>query len=129
MHKETCLRCKGDLITTEKHKEITFYECQNCKRTYAKSIGKSLTDRWSNPISIALYGIIFEKEIVSDEFIIHAVGSLSHLDEKQKNILIEEIEEELNHPKQQLIHMLNLKGTEEIARDYLSRLVEELKNK
>ena len=129
MAKEVCFRCNGDLVITDEYDTITFYKCDECKRAYAKSVGKSLTDKWLNPISIALYRIIFETEIVSDEFIAQSVISLAHLDVEQIKLMVEEIEEELNYPKQKLVDVLDLKGTEKIARDYLFRFSAELKRR
>ena len=127
MEKELCFRCSGNLAVTEEHEDITFYECKDCKRRYAKSLGKSLTDRWMNPISIALYAIIFDTEKVSHERIENMMKSYDNKTLEQKKQLIEEIEEEIRNPKQKLVDMLDLKGTEEIARDYLYRFAIELK--
>ena len=128
MQKEACFRCNGELIITNKSEDITFYQCNNCKRSFSQSEGKSITDRWMSPISLALYPIIFKTKIVSDECIDRSIIAFSHFDKNQKKLMIEEIEEELANPKQKLVDILDLKGTEVIARDYLSRLAASLKS-
>jgi len=128
MQKEHCFRCDNDLIMIENHDEITFYKCEKCNRNYAKSTGKSLTDRWGSAISIPLYLIIFEKEKVAIQRIKqYAKGFYEDREKYDLKILIEEIDDEINHPKQQLIDIHDAYGTEEIARDFLHQLSIEIK--
>ncbi len=129
MPKEVCFRCNNDLVITDEHNTITFYKCDICKRGYAKSAGKSLTDRWLSPISIVIYDIIYVKQKVSDKIVEgNAMRFLKRLDKEKMEALIEDIDDEINNPKQKLVDMLDLKGTtEEIARDYLRRLSIEIK--
>ena len=130
MKNEICFRCNTSLIITDQSKAITFDKCDKCKRAYAKSVGKSLTDRWLSPISIAMYYIIFATQKVPDKMIKETANEfLERFGTKKINILLEDIDEEINNPKQKLVDMLDLKGTEEIARDYLRRLSIEIKKK
>src|SRR5262245_60016052 len=59
-----CPRCKSSDLTrgNDSNSDITFYECANCVWAFAQEPGESLHDRWLSPISIALYGQIFELE-------------------------------------------------------------------
>jgi transposase-like protein len=61
-----CLQCSGVVLTRlpESSEEITFFECPSCHRHYAQSPGHSLTYRWSHPVSLALYCILFNREPV-----------------------------------------------------------------
>jgi hypothetical protein len=128
MQKEYCFRCTNELITTNVFDDITFYECQQCERNYAKATGRSLTDRWGSPISIPLYSIIFTTEIVEEEEVKElALTFQENYSKKRIAIIIDDIDEEIKHPKQKIVDMLDLKGTEEIARDFLKRLSAEMK--
>ncbi|WP_019668337.1 hypothetical protein [Eudoraea adriatica] len=124
---EICFRCNKPLYLTEKLEDISFYNCASCKRNYAKEPGKDLTDRWMSPLSIVLYDIIYNKERISDETIEIVADRINTYETKQIEAIIDDINEELVNPKQKLIAILDLHGTEENARDYLKRLVKRLK--
>lgn len=125
---EYCFRCNERLVLTEEHEEITFYYCEPCKRAYAKKLGKSLTDRWLSPISIVLYGLIFETGKIPDEVIERILKRIEHLTTEQLKLIADDIEDELQTPKQRLVDMLDLHGTEEDTRDFLQRFVQRLKS-
>jgi uncharacterized protein YlaI len=124
---EKCLRCDDQFlhILPESNKDITFYECPECKWNFAKKPDERLHDRWLSPISMVFYGIIFSKdpreeiERISEYFI--------HYYEEGKyklsfmNRLIEEIDRELNKPTQPVSQILELvhHPSEEIVRDFL----------
>lgn len=128
MRKKFCFRCENELIITEKYDDITFYECTKCNRNYAKAKGKSLTDRWGSAISIALYSIIFAKQkIAAEEIKKDAIEFYERYNKQELKVLIQDIDDEINKPKQKLVDILDLKGTEEIARDFLSQLSIEIK--
>ncbi|MFX1535138.1 MAG: hypothetical protein ACFFDI_13015 [Promethearchaeota archaeon] len=124
---EYCLRCKNIKlrILQESTDQITFYSCPNCHRHYAKKPGQSLHDRWLSPISIVLYPIIFNLNPQT------RAKDIANLLKKQKSreelkILINEIIDELTHPKQKLKKILDLKASEQDIREYLKLLSEEL---
>jgi predicted RNA-binding Zn-ribbon protein involved in translation (DUF1610 family) len=56
-----CLRCKTvPLNVLQSDAEITFFVCPRCGRQYARKSGAGLVYRWGSPLSIALYGVIYE---------------------------------------------------------------------
>lgn len=119
---EQCFRCKSKLEISEEYDEIVFYLCKPCNRYYAKSEDGSLVDRWLSPLSLALYGIIFEKEWISDETLQRQCHHLLKMDSNRIELILNDIDEELRSPKQLVSKMLDLHCTEEQARDYLKRL-------
>ena len=125
--KEKCFRCGNTLVILEDLKEIIFYECQHCMRGYAKKPKQNLTDRWLSPISLVLYEIIFETERISDLRIQRIAEDIKKRWNKERiNLFIDDALEELKTPRQKLVDMLGLKGTEENTRDYLNRLIKRL---
>jgi hypothetical protein len=129
-HLDYCLRCKNITlkILPDSTDQITFYSCPKCQRHYTKKLGQSLHDRWLSPLSIALYPIIFNPNPQSQA---KDIADLLNRDlslEKIK-ILLNEINNELIHPKQKLKEILDLKGSEQDIREYLTLLSKELKLK
>ena len=122
-----CFRCNKPLLLAEELEAISFYKCTSCNRDYAKKPGKGLTDRWLSPLSLVLYDIIFIKERISDEIIENVSNEINHYEAKKVKFIKDDIVEELTNPKQKLIDMLGIQGTEENARDYLKRLLKKLK--
>jgi|GEM_PF-866869 len=120
---EPCFRCNAQLTFIEEHKDVSFYYCNNCERRYSKKGDKQITDAWLSPISTVLYGIIFENDYIPDEKARENAEDLKHFSKDELGQIISDIEEELANPKQRLIDMLNLHGTEENTRDYLKRIV------
>ena len=60
--KQFCLRCPSvELEALPSPENITFYRCSKCKREFAQQAGESLTERWTGPLSLVLYSIIFAK--------------------------------------------------------------------
>src|SRR5450755_1859825 len=67
----TCLRCSNVELRLLKSssREMSFFECSACHRQYAKAQSGLLTYRWGHPVSLALYGVLFETDPV-----VHARG-------------------------------------------------------
>lgn len=130
MKNDFCFRCGGNLLITERLNDIVSCVCEKCQQGYVKEKGKSLLEcRGLSSFSIPLYFIILERNVISDERVSEiALALVHHNHRKWIEIVIEDIEEELKHPKIELIEILNLNGSEELARDYLSRLVQMLKD-
>ena len=62
-----CFRCNGELenTTPEKVDDINFYSCKSCSCAYTKNTEGRIYDRWLMPITLPLYGVIFEKDPLS----------------------------------------------------------------
>lgn len=116
-----CLRCSDVALTPLPHSDggTAFYGCPRCDRQFALAPGKALVERWLGPLSIVLYGVIFESEpqtkaagtvrVMSSQ---HNVAFLARLES--------EIRLELESPTQQVRDILDLKATEENLREYLT---------
>ena len=120
-----CLRCETTELTIlpESDDQITFYECASCRRRFAKQPGRGLCDRWPGPIGLILYGIQFEPQpqehfqrVAQDVFETRPRGEIARM--------IEEIEEELRKPRQQVRDILGLPHEEEQLRAFLRLVVD-----
>ena len=130
MENEKCPRCPGVALirSPESSREIDFFECPSCNRYYAKKPGGSLTYRWLHPVTLALYGVIFDEEPVPrarpivDQFI---------KDRPRKLLLnmVDEIELELEHPTQPVREALGNYATEEKCREYLAAFVSHMRSR
>ena len=131
MEKDFCFKCGTILIFSEDSDKIYSSDCTKCGQGYAKQKGETLIEsREDSSFTLPLYSIIFEKERVSDERITQIASTfLEQYDKRWVKIFIEDIDEEINNPKRKLVELLNLNGTEKIARDYLNRLSKEIKHR
>lgn len=59
-----CLRCNGvELVPSGPSVHaIEFFDCPDCHRRQTRKLGGSLTFRWSHPISLVLYEILFDSK-------------------------------------------------------------------
>lgn len=119
-----CLRCKTvGLDALESDAEIAFFACSRCGRQYARKAGADLVYRWGNPLSLALYGVIYETDALP-----HAARIADQLadgrDPAARQLFINEIELELAEPTQAVSEILPMAApkTEENLREFL-RLV------
>lgn len=93
--RQNCLRCETVKLRVipKSTQEITFYECPSCSRHFAQKLGQGLCDRWLSPISLVLYGIIFERypqdayQRIAEQFLEQRAGDIP--------LSIEEITQEL----------------------------------
>ncbi len=117
---EYCLRCKNIKLEVlpDSTDVINFYSCPKCLRHYAKEPGQLLCDRWLSPLSLVLYPIIFDSNPQSR---VKEIADLLKRDFSQEKIeiLINEINDELNNPKQKLKDILNFKASEQNIREFL----------
>ena len=120
-----CLRCKTvplqDLPSPE---GIRFFECPQCQRHYAKKPGGSLTFRWLHPITVALYGVIFDRNPVPRAG--EVAASLAGEPAEWRAALLREIVLELADPTQDLAHTLDLAAPDAVLRDFLRELASRL---
>jgi hypothetical protein len=124
---ENCFRCGTHLLFVKQTGNVQNFRCDSCHRAYTKRKGKGLSDTWPGPISLALYGLIFQTGPLTEVDMQRLVKSLQDLSTPEAGMLIQEIEEELSTPKQNVIDILDLNCSEEFARVYLGRLVLKLK--
>jgi len=120
MNEPRCLRCKTvTLVELEPlDPRITFFECPDCRRHYALKPGKQLTFRWRHPISLALYGVIFDH--APTERVADAVASfLEQRPAEELEVFVREIKLELDEPTQQVRDILDCRASEQELRDFL----------
>ncbi len=125
----TCPRCRTvGLETLDASPGITFYRCPGCSRQYARTPGAGLVDRWLSPVSLALYGVIFESDAIP-----HAPRIAQDLtrerDPASLAALAREIQLELDEPTQQVRDILPMAApkTEEHLRAFLQAVVDQLR--
>ena len=123
-----CLRCPNvELsILPESVRGVAFLECPVCGRHYTNRKGRSVADRWLSPISLATYPVLFEKEPVESAERV-AAQFRKQYSERQICIMIEDIEDELSHPKQMVNEILDTKSDERQLREFLKHLALELR--
>jgi len=123
--REVCLRCPGvELVPSGPFRpEIEFFDCPACQRRYALKPGRSLTFRWLHPISLLLYGILFDVNLVGRaRALLQAAEQLPNQPNATRR-MIDEIELELTQPTQQVRDILDNPQTEEQCRQFLREFV------
>jgi hypothetical protein len=116
------------LIVVEASPEMTFYRCPHCERHYARKPGMGLVDRWGSPVSLALYGVIYEPDAI-----LHAPRIARELasarDRSSSEALAREIQLELDEPTQRVAEILDMAApkTEVHLREFLRLVVEHLR--
>ncbi|WP_428741129.1 hypothetical protein [Tenacibaculum sp.] len=129
MEKDFCFKCGTTLIFLKDSNNILSSECEKCGQGYGREKGKTLIEsRRDSSLTIPLYSIIFENKKVSNERINQIASIFIDYDKRYLKVFLEDIDNELTNPKRKLTEFHNLYGTEEIARDYLNRLSEKIKN-
>jgi hypothetical protein len=117
---EYCLICKTFVLSIlpDSNEEITFYECRQCHRQFSKSDGRALCYRWLHPISLLLYGVIFESQPQK------AANRIAENFQNGKTIedlmfIIQEVKRELDDPTQNVRDILDLHQSEVDLREFL----------
>ena len=124
MSEDVCLRCADTKLTTLPSPEgITFFECPNCHRHYARTPGRTLTDRWQSPISLPLYATIFSANPPDDAPRV-AADFVEQRSREELTAILAEIRDELSNPKQSVRHIHNQSQSEESLRIFLKQFVE-----
>jgi transposase-like protein len=119
-----CLRCRSVRLRpiAPSAADSSFFECPSCQRQYTRKSTGAVTYRWRHPISLALYGVIFDREPIA-----HAprIAQLLLRNRKPDEIawFTEEIEHELKEPTQQVHLILDNAATEPKCRQFLTALV------
>lgn len=123
-----CLRCSDVrlLKLAESDREIAFYECPTCFRQYAQLSGQSLTYRWLHPISLALYGVIFDPEPLGRAQ--HVAEMLLKKSPEDIAAIVAEIELELQRPTQTVRDILKNVASEEMCRRFLAEVLKSMRS-
>jgi hypothetical protein len=117
-----CPRCGRVLTRTESYSSIRFFECVPCRRAYARQSGQGLHERWLGPLSLVLYGVIFEKRPQDAATRIAAL----YVDDPRRDELVAEIRLELRQPSQSVREILDLRASETDLREFLALVADEL---
>lgn len=121
-----CLRCDTKLnIDSSSSEEVCFYQCRQCNSHYRLHEDNSLVDRWGMPISLVLYGVIFDQHPINK--VKNIAEKFSLRDDIDLAFLINNIEEELQNPTQKVSNILDFSYPDETAlRKYLKAFNKEL---
>ena len=123
-----CLRCEDTILRVlpESASEITFFECPVCLRQYARKAGGGLAYRWLHPISLVLYGVLFESHPLP-----RAKGVAQSLMRSEApaalKMLIDEIEAEIERPTQCVREILDSVASESECRAFLATVAKEIR--
>jgi len=118
-----CIRCKNILNRTDEG-VVTFYACSSCNAQYHLKENGDLCDRWGAPISLVLYGVIFEKHPETKAQAIAA--DFKARDDLGLDKIVDDIKAELNSPRQKISSILNFEyPNEDKLRLFLKRFIDE----
>lgn len=123
-----CLRCPSTALRplSGSSPEMAFFECPSCPRQYARKGDGPLTYRWGHPISLALYGILFATDPLTEADRIADSLSKDRTPEALA-MFVAEIELELEHPAQQVRDILDNRSSEAACREFLAAVVRRMK--
>ena len=120
-----CLRCKTIELAMlpESTEEATFYECPGCHRHFALISGRGLCERWLGPLSLVLYGIIFERRPQDAS---RRIAELFLAQSRREEIvwMRAEIAQEIEQPTQNVCDIHDLRQKEEDVRAFLRLVVD-----
>jgi hypothetical protein len=124
-----CPRCGSVALRglAESTATTAFFECPSCRRHFARKRGGALTYRWGHPVSLALYGVLFEPAPLTEAPRI-AESLRQGRTPEALAAFAEEIELELAHPTQQVGDILGGKASETACRAFLAAVVRQLKD-
>lgn len=116
-----------------------FFACPECNRRFHLKEDGALTERWLGPISMVLYPVIFTlspqsratdiAENLYQSMIPNGKSLFRRFTSEQIQYLVNELENELTQPTQKVKDILGCAGSESDLREYLSLVVEQLKDK
>ncbi|MEO8799156.1 MAG: hypothetical protein ABI551_14805 [Polyangiaceae bacterium] len=125
MNASRCLQCGGELVLTDGDEKTSFWRCVACGRAFALE-GETLTDRWLSPLSLALYGVIFERTPQEDAVVARVAKALR--EHEARAAIVGAIDDELVHQRQPVAQLLpGMEANEEDLRAFLARLAEKLR--
>ena len=110
-----CYRCHEVLEPDGSSKGLSFWKCQPCNWGFTRHEDGELTERWMGPLSLVLYGVMFDEEPVKSVDRVEA-----HLITDQ---LLDEISAELANPRQKVSRILTSRATEDATREFLRALL------
>ena len=119
-----CFRCIGVELArrSESTAALDFLECPSCRRQFARRDGGQLTYRWPHPLSLALYGVIFDED-PAGRAASQADAIVESRSPDELRGIVEEIELELNEPTHRVREALGNRATEAKCREYLRAFV------
>ena len=117
-----CPRCGGVLTPSQSPPSIFFYECPRCHRRYARSPGEALHERWPGPLSLVLYGVIFEQRPQDSAARIAGL----FVDDPRRDDIVAEIRLELREPSQSVREILDLRASETDLREFLALVADQI---
>jgi hypothetical protein len=120
----SCFRCVSVELRRlpESSTGVEFLECPSCRRHYARRSSGPLTYRWLHPITLALYGVIFDEDPVP-QAVPQAEAFLRGRPPDELRRIVGEIELELNEPTHEVRNALENHASEEKCREYLRAFV------
>lgn len=93
-----CFRCAGIMLrVVSSHGATTFLECPSCHRPYTQAPSGPLVYRWRHPITVALYGVVFDV-FPEARAAAEAEQFLSRTTLRGLHDMVDEIDLELNAP-------------------------------
>jgi hypothetical protein len=120
-----CLRCDNvALEPCDAAPSIEFFQCPNCKRRSARALGQELTERWTGPLSLVLYSVLFDRHPAerAAEVARHFLDGRSPAEVR---LTVEDIREELARPKQKVRDILpGMPARETELREFLRRFAD-----
>jgi hypothetical protein len=121
-----CLRCKtSELTALASPNGISFFECPNCHRNFAKKADGALHFRWMHPISLVLYPVIFALDPATHCERVATMVAKEDSAERIK-VIVQEIALELQDPTQQVREILGCRASEQDLRNYLRCVADRL---
>jgi len=99
-----CFRCNNALNKTSED-AAHFYSCSSCNAHYRLDEHTGLCDRWRMPLSLVLYGVIFDKNPETKAVAIAA--DFKARDDLDLANIVNDIKAELKSPRQKVSSILN----------------------
>jgi hypothetical protein len=122
-----CLRCAVPLSPTGQADPLRFHQCPRCGRAFTERADGTLVERWLGPLSVALYGVIFDPRPQEPERVRAVADTLGHLDASR---IAAEIRLELAHPTQPVGEIVGpMRAGEDDLREFLRLLADELERR
>ncbi len=129
MEQHFCLRCPEERLDrlASPGPQTQFFRCPACSREYSLEEGKSLTFRWLHPISLVLYGVIFDEDPVGAGKVATAATSLAQgRSDEEIAAFVAEVRLELAEPTQNVRDILECQAPEEELRRFLGLVCDHL---
>jgi len=118
-----CFRCNTTFNKTNED-DTHFYSCSSCNAHYRLDEHNGLCDRWRMPISLVLYGVIFDKKPETKAAAIAA--SFKARDDLDLAKIVDDIKDELKSPRQKVSSILEFRyPNEDKLRLFLALFVKE----